>query len=111
MGCLKATATLLNTDGIDVSAQNMNTGVMVTSQCLNELHVSAECKNTHIVVEAVPLNTPISAQVQVMNTGIRVRAALICSVSLGEYETVYVDEGPLLVEEGYLRVRKERRAE
>ena len=111
MGCLKATATLLNTDGIAASAQNMNTGITATAQCLNDLHVSAECKNTHIVVEAVPLNTPIKAKAQVMNTGIHVRAALICSVSMGIYETVYVEDGPLLVEDGYLRVRKERREE
>lgn len=90
--------------------------------------VSAEDKGTRIDCDAVPCGPFVNAQVdnrnkelestarakvytfslgkKGKNIEIGITAALVCRVSLGEYEYFYVTEGPLIVEEGYFRVRR-----
>ena len=94
MGCLTIRATIVPSDihiaaecknGIDISAQKVGDGIALT----------AECKNEKPIISATNKNTRLT-----------LTAGLVCGIDLDIYEFLRVNEGPLIVEDGYLKVRR-----
>lgn len=59
-----------------------------------------------ISARAVPCDIHIAAENK--NVRLKLTAGLVCGVGLDKYEFLYVDEGPLIVEDGYLKVLKKK---
>lgn len=95
MGCLTFTATLIPPAEVSITAENENEFQLSAVRIGSEVFITAETKNTIPVITAESENTDVS-----------ITAGLVCQVNLGMYECFYVTDGPLIVENGYLRVKK-----
>lgn len=109
MGCLIFNIENRTIQDVVASAENLNSDLTALVVCENtviflgntigncKLQTETECKNVEINLGKSNHNTQIS-----------INAGLICGTGLNVYEILYVSEGPLMVEEGYLRVKKVR---
>ena len=57
-----------------------------------------------ISAKAVPCDIHIAAENK--NVRLKLTAGLVCGVDLDTYEFLRVNEGPLIVEDGYLKVKR-----
>lgn len=97
MGCLTISATIVPSD-LQITAENMNTGLEISARKVGDgLTLTAEKKNTGLALQA-----------ENKNTRLKLTAALVCGIGLDKYEFLYVDEGPLIVKDGYLKVLKKK---
>jgi hypothetical protein len=107
MGCLSVYKKLLNTK-LSCLVVLIYSFLHITVVCKNALlKIKAECLNA-INVICYPKNKPVYIDYSNKNVTLQLSVALVCQVSLDIYEYFYVKEGPLLVEEGYFRVRKQK---
>ena len=96
MGCLTVTVTPVPLHNLQVSADNGN-----------DIHVTIGCRNTAVTVQKEARNVRPEVDVTNRNAKLMITAALICVTSAGDmYEYFYVTEGPLIVEDGYFKVRR-----
>ena len=94
MGCLTISATMVPCD-ITIAAENKN-GIDISAQKVGDgLTLTAECKNVKPIISATNKNTRLT-----------LTAGLVCGIDLDIYEFLRVNEGPLIVEDGYLKVRR-----
>ena len=94
MGCLTIRATMVPCD-VHISAENKN-WIDISAQKVGDgLTLTAECKNVKPIISATNKNTRL-----------KLTAGLVCGIDLDIYEFLYVNEGPLIVEDGYLKVRR-----
>ena len=108
MGCLTVQAKQRNTtprcrallvnSGVQVGADNRNTPVVV----------NFECKNARKLASATNVNTPVTATAKCKNVKASVGAALVCKVSVDQYELVYVTQGPRIGTNGYFMVKRKK---
>lgn len=97
MGCLTISAKAVPSD-LQIAAENKNTGVEISARKVgNGLTLTAENKNTGLTLTAKNKNVRLT-----------LTAGLVCGIGLDKYEFLYVDEGPLIVEDGYLKVLKKK---
>lgn len=94
MGCLTISATMVPCD-VTITAENRN-GLAISAQKVGDgLTLTAECKNVKPIIVATNKNTELT-----------LTAGLVCGIDLDIYEFLLVNEGPLIVEDGYLKVRR-----
>lgn len=97
MGCLTISATIVPSD-LRIAAESKNTVVEISARMIGDgLTLTAENKNTGLTLTA-----------ENKNVSLKLTAGLVCGVGLDKYEFLYVDEGPLIVEDGYLKVLKKK---
>lgn len=108
MGCLTVHISqpiIPNTCRVEV--ENGNSAVDCITQNKNgSLSLYVSSKNADIDADTAIKNVPISFRSDNKNIKINITAALVCQVSIGVYEYLYVTDGPLLVVNGYLIVKK-----
>ena len=109
MGCLTVHISqpfIPNTCRVDVeSACNTISCNAQNKNCTVGLYKSN--RNTGVTAEAISKNAPVKFNKANKNVKVNISIALVCQVSLGVYEYLYVTDGPLLVVNGYLMVRKQ----
>lgn len=94
MGCLTISATMVPCD-VTITAENKN-GLAISAEKVGDgLTLTAETKNVKPTISATNKNTLL-----------KLTAGLVCGIDLDIYEFLYVNEGPLIVEDGYLKVRR-----
>lgn len=70
-------------------------------------HTVKECSST-LIVKFLRIGATPKLSIRNMNSGVKVNVSLVCSVGLGKWEVFNVSEGPLILEEGVLKVLKDR---
>lgn len=73
-----------------------------------DIRLLAKCENKPLAFRSRSCNALPSIAARCLNSRLMVTVGLVCSVGLGKYETFYVTEGPFVVEEGILKVLKDR---
>lgn len=72
------------------------------------LTISAKAVPSDLQIAAENKNTGLTLTAKNKNVRLTLTAALVCGIGLDKYEFLYVDEGPLIVEDGYLKVLKKK---
>lgn len=72
------------------------------------LTISAKAVPSDLQIAAENKNTGVEISARKVGDGLTLTAGLVCGVGLDKYEFLYVDEGPLIVEDGYLKVLKKK---
>lgn len=94
MGCMSLSVTAVPTHNVSISKSNKN-GCALTASAMNGIELREKNKNsvTEISVSHQPCDVLISI-------------GLVCQISVGIHEVLFVNEGPLIVDEGYVKVLK-----
>jgi hypothetical protein len=109
MGCLIFNIENRTIQDVVASAENLNSDLTTLVVCENTVILfNAKAKNHGIQANAGNKNVEINLGKTNHNVQISINAGLVCGTGLNMYEILYVSEGPLMVEEGYLRVKKVR---
>lgn len=89
------------------TAVGKNKELSVLTTNMNGIEADSDNSNVCLLIDADNDNTLLILGNNPNNKKVSITAALVCQVSLGgKYEYFYVTEGPLIVEEGYFRVRR-----
>lgn len=91
---------------LTISARFVPCDMVITAENRNSLAISAEKVGSGLTLEAEAKNVKPVLTAENKNTQLKLSAGLVCGIDLDIYEFLYVDEGPLIVEDGYLKVRK-----
>lgn len=97
MSCLTLTVTDKSQQDLRVGATAANTPLSVTTE---RAHAPLALRLRH-------LNTPPTIAAIARNTPLSIVAALVCRIGNNKWDYFEVAEGPLVVEEGYLKVLRE----
>ena len=108
IGCLTVRVNPISVpDCCSVSAESTGEPISLSADSANTtVYIHVGNKNEEVTCAVISQNTPPRLEGKGQNIKIKITAALICQVSLGVYEYFYVVEGPLVVEEGYFKVRR-----
>ena len=108
MGCLTVTVNSISTpDYCKASASKVGDSLAISAENLNTIvYINASNRNTGLIISSVPQNTSVGLSKTAKNVSVNITIALVCQVSLGVYEYFYVTEGPLVVEEGFFKVKR-----
>lgn len=108
IGCLTLrTAPISVPNYCKASAEKVDNPVTVQADSANTpvyIHIGNE--NGRVTCWTVSQNVLPKVEKRNQNIKVNITAALVCQVSLGVYEYFYVTEGPLIVEEGFFKVRR-----
>ena len=97
MSCLTLTVTDKSQQDLRIGTTPANTQLAVTTERAHApLTVNLRHRNTPPTIAAIARNTPLS-----------IAAALVCRIGNNKWDYFEVAEGPLVVEEGYLKVLRE----
>ena len=108
MGCLTVNVSSISTpDYCKASASDAGDHLNLHAASSNvPVHVSTSNRNTGLTISRSPRNTTLRLSRTPKNVKVNITIALVCQVSLGVYEYFYVTEGPLVVEEGFFKVKR-----
>ena len=118
MGCLTFTVENRCGTGLTVNASTEVNGLAVGTQECGGMQVLTDDVNGILVIDILGISKRMSTAAECRNTrvdigtanrngSISISAALVCSVGLNRWEYFYVEEGPVIVEDGYIVVQKE----
>lgn len=106
MGCLTVNIESIQSP-LSSTAEGKNEELSVSTTSMNGIEVDSNNKNVCLLMDADNDNALLILGNNPKNKKVSITAALVCQVSLsGKYEYFYVTEGPLIVEEGYFKVRR-----
>lgn len=106
MGCLTVNIESIHSP-LNSTAVGKNREMSVSTANMNGIEADSDNRNVCLLVDTDNDNTLLILGNNPKNKKVSITAALVCQVSLGgKYEYFYVTEGPLIVEEGYFRVRR-----
>lgn len=106
MGCLTVNIESLQSP-LSSTAVGKNKELSVLTTNMNGIEVDSDNRNVCLLIDADNDNALLILGNNPKNKKVSITAALVCQVSLsGKYEYFYVTEGPLIVEEGYFKVKR-----
>lgn len=107
LSCLNLQVIDKTKSDLKLEASTCNVAVIINAASLNvPVIINTTNKNCSIELDFDNLNVPVEINTINKNCGVHIEAGLVCGSNLDKYEVLFVEEGPLMVEEGFLKVKK-----